>query len=279
MNKPKTIQIFLPDGSPRSIRIATITTSIGQASLIPRSKLKDASGRQEILLPGIYFLIGEQKENGKREVYIGEAEHCFKRITQHDTDEKEFWTTAIAFTSKTNNLNKAHVKYLEHYCCVRAKEINRCELVNSTSPTKSNVSEQDEADLMDFFDTLKILIGTLGYPIFEELRSGDSKTELVCKGKEALAKGEYTDEGLLVYKGSTLNLELTKTAGSWVKGMRENLLESKVIAPHNNVYIFLEDHLFNSPSAAAAAVLARRANGWIEWKNKDGKTLDELKRK
>jgi hypothetical protein len=26
-------------------------------------------------------------------------------------------------------------------------------------------------------------------------------------------------------------------------------------------------------------VLARRANGWIEWKYKDGKTLDEVKRK
>jgi len=279
MNKPKTIQIFLPDGSPRSIRIATITTSIGQAVLIPRSKLKAASARPEVLLPGIYFLIGEQKENGKREVYIGEAEQCYKRITQHDTDEKEFWTTAIVFTSKTNHLNKAHVKYLEHYCCVRAKEVNRCELINSTSPTKSNISEQDEADLMDFFDTLKILIGTFGFPIFEELRSSESKEELICKGKDALAKGEYTDEGLLVYKGSTLNFELSKTAGSWVKGMRDNLLEAKIISAQDNVYIFNEDYLFNSPSAAAAAVLARRANGWIEWKNKDGKTLDQLKRR
>ncbi|MBE0582509.1 MAG: DUF4357 domain-containing protein [Desulfofustis sp.] len=28
-----------------------------------------------------------------------------------------------------------------------------------------------------------------------------------------------------------------------------------------------------------SVVLGRRSNGWIEWKYKDGKTLDEVKRK
>ena len=48
---------------------------------------------------------------------------------------------------------------------------------------------------------------------------------------------------------------------------------------HLYYFEFQEDYLFSSPSAAAAQVLARNANGWIEWKNKQGKTLDELKRK
>ena len=37
--------------------------------------------------------------------------------------------------------------------------------------------------------------------------------------------------------------------------------------------------LFSAPSTAAAVILAGKANGWIEWKNEEGKTLDELKRK
>lgn len=279
MPKPKTIQIFLPDGSPRSIRIATITTAIGQAILIPRNKIKEAVSRNEISLPGIYFLLGENNEAGKREVYIGEAENCYKRIGQHDTDQKEFWTVAVAFTSKTNNLNKAHVKFLEHFCCERAKEIGRVVLINSTSPTKSTISEQDEADLMDFFETLKILLGTLGYPIFEELRTKEQNEALICKGKEALAYGEYTDEGLLVFKDSKCNLEESKTAGSWIIGMRKKLIDSGVLKQENDLYVFKEDYLFSSPSAAAGAILARRANGWIEWKDKNNKTLDELKRR
>jgi len=47
----------------------------------------------------------------------------------------------------------------------------------------------------------------------------------------------------------------------------------------NNIYKFTSDHIFSSPSAAAAAILARSANGWIEWKSKDGKTLHDLYRK
>jgi hypothetical protein len=38
------------------------------------------------------------------------------------------------------------------------------------------------------------------------------------------------------------------------------------------------DYLLSSPSMAAVALQARSANGWIEWKNPQGKTLDEAKR-
>jgi len=45
-----------------------------------------------------------------------------------------------------------------------------------------------------------------------------------------------------------------------------------------SILTFKENHIFNSPSAAAAAVLARKANGWTEWKDQSGNTLDQLKR-
>ena len=40
--------------------------------------------------------------------------------------------------------------------------------------------------------------------------------------------------------------------------------------------IFSEDYLFGSSSTAASVVLGRQANGWTEWKNKEGKTIDKL---
>ena len=36
---------------------------------------------------------------------------------------------------------------------------------------------------------------------------------------------------------------------------------------------------FSSPSAAASFVLGTSANGWMEWKDKSGRTLDELFRR
>ena len=61
--------------------------------------------------------------------------------------------------------------------------------------------------------------------------------------------------------------------------MRNKLIENNILKEEKGVYVFQSDYIFNSPSAAAGTILARRANGWIEWKKNDGKTLDELKRK
>ncbi|WP_427137637.1 DUF4357 domain-containing protein [Psychrobacillus psychrodurans] len=47
----------------------------------------------------------------------------------------------------------------------------------------------------------------------------------------------------------------------------------------NNRVIFLKDYPFNSPSAASTFINQSPSNGWVDWKNKNGKTLDELKRK
>jgi hypothetical protein len=127
---------------------------------------------------------------------------------------------------------------------------------------------------------MKILLSTLGFPIFEEIRTLDASAKeiLYCKGKDADAQGELTDDGFVVFKGSKANLTESKTAGDWIIGMRNKLKENNIIRMENNVYVFNEDYLFGSPSAAAGAVLARRANGWVEWKNMDKKTIDEINR-
>ena len=46
-NLSNTIQFFLPEGEPRGIRIAEITTRIVQAVLVPQSKLAEAARREE----------------------------------------------------------------------------------------------------------------------------------------------------------------------------------------------------------------------------------------
>jgi predicted GIY-YIG superfamily endonuclease len=278
MNLPKTIQIFLPDGSARSIRIAEITSRTVQAVLIPRIKLKDAEKRSEIKNVGIYFLFGESDDGVKPLVYIGETEDCYQRLKQHNQN-KDFWNIAVVITSRTNSFTKAHAKYLEWYSHALAKEIDRFKIESTSSATKPFVSEQMEADLLDNFDTIKILLSTLGYPIFEELsKSRDKKEVLFCKGKDAFAEGEYIDDGFVVFKGSKANPIETKSAGAWLYGLSKKLVENDILKHDKNILVFTADYIFSSPSAAAASILARRANGWIEWKNKDGKTLDELKR-
>ena len=273
----RTISIYMPDANPRGIKICDTKNGIVKAIFIPRNKLADAVKRQELQDPGIYFLIGEPNEIRKPRIYIGEAEVLITRIKQHNTS-KDFWNSVICFVSEKKNINKAHIKYLENYSCSQAKKINKCELENNTNPTQSSLTEQDQDFAMSFFDDLKLLIATLGFPIFEESKKDQSKI-YICKGKDAYAIGEYTEDGFLVFKNSKANLEESKTAGTWVTGMRKNLIEKGILKQDGSVLIFTEDYLFNSPSASAAVILARRANGWTEWKDKNGKTMDEKIRK
>ncbi len=273
----KTIQIFLPDGNPRSLKIAEITSRTVQAVLIPRAKLDDAGKRQELKNVGVYFLIGSSDEDSKPILYVGEAEECLTRLKQQNK-QKDFWNTAIAIISKTRYFTKTHIKFLESYCYEEANKAARYKIENPTVPSMPFVSESMRADLLDNYDTIKILVATLGYPIFDQIKKPQKKDILYCKGKAAKAEGEYTEDGLIVFAGSTCNLKETKSAGPYVKNWRDKLIEDGVLEKDETVYRFKQDHIFSSPSTAAEVVLARRANGWTEWKYKDGKTLDEVKR-
>lgn len=99
--RPKTIQIFLPDGNARGVRIAEITSRTVQAVQIPRKKLDDAAKREEIQRVGVYFLFGDVGDDAsKPPAYVGEAENCYRRIVNH-LQRKGFWTTAVTIASKT----------------------------------------------------------------------------------------------------------------------------------------------------------------------------------
>ncbi len=180
-------------------------------------------------------------------------------------------------TSKLSTCTKTHVKYLEYLYIKNTIEINRFDIDNQTSPAKPYVTESMEADLLDNYETIKILLADLGFPIFEEIRKTAIKKKeiLYCKGKDACAECDLIDEGFVVFKGSKANREETKTGGAWVSGIRKKLIDSGILIPDKNMFIFTEDYVFGSPSSAAAAVLGRRANGWIEWKNPAGVNIDK----
>ena len=273
----KTIQIFLPDGNPRSIRIAEITSRTVQAVLIPRSKLEDATQRDELSNVGVYFLVGSSEEDAKPLLYVGEAEDCAVRLKQHNKS-KDFWNVALAVVSKTKYFTKSHIKFLEWYCHEEAREAGRYRLENAAVPSRPYVPEAVEADLHDNLETIRILVATLGYPLFDRIQKPQKKDILICKGKDAYAEGEYSEDGLIVFAGATANLQETKSAGAWVTNLRTKLIEEGVLQADGAVYRFTANHVFSAPSPAAAAVLGRHANGWMEWKYKDGRTLDEVKR-
>lgn len=50
-------------------------------------------------------------------------------------------------------------------------------------------------------------------------------------------------------------------------------------ATENEKLVMTYYKVFSSPGTAACFCLGRSSNGWIEWKDKDGNTLDSVYRK
>lgn len=278
MYHAKTIKLFLLDGDPNGRMSCEISNWSGKAYKIPRIKIKDCNDRSDLAGTGVYLLLGKD-ETGKEQVYIGEAESILKRLNQQLV-QKDFWNEAIVFISKDENLNKAHIIYLENRLHEIATNAKRYVLENSLIPTRSSISESDRAEMEEFIDYIKILVNTLGHKLFQEKRDHEAKakknTFFIKAARGAEAEGEPNSDGFLVFKNSKAANTIVKSMTSNFVSYRAKLINEGILAIKGETLEFSDDYIFSSPSTAASIVLGRNANGLTEWKDKKGKTLKEF---
>jgi len=277
----KTIKIFLIDGEPNGLKTAELSNWVGQAIVIPRNKLKEIKQRPECNKPAVYFLVGKDSAEALLPTaYIGEAENLWNRLSTHDSS-KDFWQTVVAFVSKDNNLTKAHVKYLESRCLSIANKAKRFDLENGTESSLPSLSEADMSEMEEFLENLKLLLSALGYPILQEVVAKEQKDAsdpvFICKGKDALATGRMTNDGFVVYQGSTATANISNAVVDRNNKIIEKLLLNKYLEKRDDgLYIFVKDYVFNSPSAASDIILGNSTSGWKKWKTKDDRTLEKV---
>ncbi len=198
----KTIKIFLIDGDPNGRMTCELSNWSGKAYKIPRTKISDCVDRNDLRNTGLYFLLGKD-ENDSDQVYIGEAESILKRLSQQLT-QKDFWNEAIVFISKDDNLNKAHVKYLENRLHAIAQSANRYKVENSVVPTQSSISESDIAEMEEYIENIRMLVNALGHKIFDEKREFRVKQTVfyIKAARGADSQGEPTSDGFVVFQVS-----------------------------------------------------------------------------
>lgn len=280
MRHGKTIKIFLLEGDPNGRMTCELSNWTGKAYKIPRILVPGSDDRSDLKNTGIYLLFGKN-EAGMDKVYIGEAESVLIRLKQQ-LPAKEYWNEAIVFVSKDDNLNKAHVKYLENRLYEQAKKAGRFELDNSSIPTQSSISESDRAEMEEFLENIRLLVNTLGHKVFEEKREpatilNEPRISFSIKGaRGAEAQGQRTTDGFVVFKGSKASETVTPSFPSSLKNLRERLLESGTLVADNGLLVFQEDYILGSPSTAAMVVLGRPSNGLLEWKDAQGQTLKSI---
>ena len=288
MSQGRSIRLFLVDGTPNGLLTAEIMNWTGHALTGPRSKLSELVQRPECGRTGIYFLIGPDPENALRPlVYIGESDDVAKRLKQHNRPEdqngKDFWEKVCLITSKDQNLTKAHVKYLESHLIALAKGSGRCGLVNGTAHDYTMLPEADQADMAFFIEQIRTILPVLGFDFLRDRQKLSDQLQPPAEesAQPVLFEMEVPKYGIRA-EAQELDGEFVVLAGSqareaWVGGSKyasyrplyEQLtVDGVLVADGAGKVRFAQDQTFSSPSAAAAVISGRSANGRIVWYEK-----------
>ena len=254
---------------------------------IPRKNLKDCKERDDLNRDGVYFLLGEK--DGREKIYVGQAgsrkngKGILGRLSEHDRNgDKTFWTEAIVFTTTDNSFGPTEISWLENKFCNMAIKAARCEVMNGNEPPPGNVSEEKESELEEQVEFAKLILGAIGYKIFEPPQKIlpptpiDSDEEIFFLsrfvkrlGRKINAQMKRTPTGYKVLAGSDVSPLDTDALSAPMKKLRhsEKVVNEKLI----------EDMEFSSPSTAAGFVLGMSVDGNKQWKTKDGKELKDLR--
>lgn len=289
MSVGKSVRLFLADGTPGGLLTAEIMNWTGHVVAAPRSDLGSLLKRPEACRTGIYILLGDDPDSmGGSLAYIGEGDDVSKRLYQHSRVEeqggKDFWDRAILLTSKDANLTKAHARYLESRFISLAQKANRARLVNGTAPAPLPLPESDISDMEYFIAQAKIALPVLGVNLFRNTtlvtKSHDASStpelvkdsvspvfELRSKKHGFVATAQEIDGEFIVLEGSTARSSWNGVDDGY-KTLRETLEQDGTIEilASGTVAQFTRNHVFASPSAGAAVVTGRSANGRNEWK-------------
>ncbi|MEH6555900.1 GIY-YIG nuclease family protein [Pseudoalteromonas tetraodonis] len=292
MSVGKSIRIYLADATVTGIRYAELVNWTGHAIACPRNRLNELKNWPESSKPGVYFLFEGRFGNSKPMAYIGESENVTQRLTNHDRN-KEFWSEVVIFTSKDENLTKAHIKHLESALVGLSKEADRYELENGNTPPESSLPRADRDAMEEFVENVRMVLGTLGYSILEPILKSKNASENLIESSDLIesenvlsnlffkvnsvsAQGAVTDEGFVLKKGSQLSKINSQSMPAKLLAIKEKLLLEGILKDEGANLVASDDILFNSSSYAAAIVAGTSRSGPQSWKTAKGKTIKKI---
>lgn len=279
--KGRSLELFFIDGKPDGMLTAVVPFQwTGHVLMTSRNQISEALKRKETKRTGVYILLGENDDGPL--AYIGEGEEIRDRLRSH-AQTKDWWTSAVMITSSDNDLNKAHVKYLESRLVETARDVNKIALENGNTPPRPSLTEAAQANMEGFLENIFLVLPVLkidyflkstrpqvldaqdsreavAAPIFE-LKTPKHKIEATAK----LEEGEF-----VVQKGSKARTHWvgdTSKKSSYAKLFAE-LVQQDILVEEGDFRIFVENYAFNSTSAAGAVINGRSTAGPIAWKLK-----------
>lgn len=272
----KKLEMIYHNGQPdgiRSIRrhLSTLTTYI-----IPRTLLTEAKKLSGINRPGIYYLISENNDNKIAQIYVGQTRNGVVRLNDHNRS-KEFWNKAIMFLADNKTFSLDMKSGLETYAINMVHNAKRYKVENSINP-KYEIDEYDLPLIEEVYEEIKFIMATQGYKLENSIANLNESNTVHTTRNGILAFGVYNGDKFEVLEGSEIDIS-RKCNSAAIQKQRQNAIDSGNIVCIDGKHKLLVSIFFSSPSSAGMFVLGGSINGWVEWKDKNEKTLDDLYRK
>ena len=277
----RLIRHFLYDGDAEGIQSLEISNMTIKATLFPRPLFADFKKMPEASKLGVYLIYGEDYETGSRKLYIGEGDPVSPRLSQH-YGNKEFWTSAIVFTSKDEYVTKTQIQWLEAKLIGLANKAGRVLLDNGNMPAEPNISVVDRAEVATFLESVLLLMRSIGIDFFIPVAVTDVKTTdeevYSMKYRDAEARMVIKDGKYILLQGSTAVSKEAPAAKDPLRAKRKFFFDGGLVSVVDEKTWLINQNLeFDSASYAASIVAGLGVNGLTTWKL-NGKTLKEIER-
>lgn len=272
MARSKRLEIIFHNGEPDGIRIYMRHLSTIKAFVIPRIYLGEAKKLTGADNPGVYFLINDETGSLSK-IYVGQTRNGITRLDDHNT-RKDFWNKAILFLADSQHFTLNIISGLEKYAIQKTIDANRYQVDNKNVP-KYKINEYDLPLVEEIYEEIEFIMAALGYRMNDATDQTNQKIFTTSR-RGVVGMGIYSGEAFDVLPGS--EIDMSKPSHTEIyNAKRQECLDNGTIAQKDDGNYYLTKVVtFKTPSGASDFVLGGSTNGWTEWKDRDGKTLDQL---
>lgn len=273
MNKSKRLEVIFHNGEPDGIRTYMRHLSTIKTYVVPRQYLSEAKSISGVDNPGVYFLINDEAGT-LAQIYIGQTRNGVSRLDDHNA-KKDFWNKAILFLADSEHFTLNILSGLEKFAIQKAIDAKRYDVENKAVP-KYKISEYDLPIVEEIYEEIEFIMATLGYRMNASNTAAHNIFTTARRG--IIAYGTYSGESFDLLPDSEIDFSKEVHIASYNEKRQAFLKDGTIAKQQDGRYILTKVISFKSPSGASDFVLGGSTNGWVEWKNCDGKTLNDIYR-
>ncbi len=279
----RVVKIFITGQDPRSLRTVELDNWTGVAITGQPEFFKKALEAEVLARSCVYLLIKSGADDDLPEIYVGESDDFSQRYTNGKFPIE--FDTFLIFTSKDDNLTRAHVKWLEEKLWAILKgNSGKVVVANANKPTSSNLPRADVATMQTYLGNMIYVLEALGYDLFsvkertstspagQAEQRNDEAQDLILDLYATLPKRvddraflRYEDGAYILKSGSKINLRITESLPSNVRKLREQLIGDGGLIEIGDHMELTRDIPFSKPSPASAFVKGRSSTGYQDW--------------